>query len=104
MDQNLAMLGGLAIGIYAVVLFFVFSYNIGALGAFGRRPLENKKFFCLSLGAVVPAVGCLGSLYLTTVPLMLDQPSLLAVTMASIGLVCRHAFLKMEQYLARSGL
>ena len=104
MDQNTAMLGGLFIGIYTAILFLIFSHKIGAFAAFGRRPLENEKFICLAMAAFLPGVGCLGSLYLTTINFMLLNPILLAVLMASIGIACRHSYLGMERYLKRQGL
>jgi hypothetical protein len=103
-DENLAMLGSLCLGLALVVGFFMFSSNIGALSAFGRYPMSWRKLGLLLLAAFVPAIGTFSAMYACTLTIARANPAALAAGMAAVGWMCMRLYAQLEKWaLADAG-
>lgn len=92
MNENLGLMGALAVSMALVIGFFIFAHRTGVLAAFGRHPLSWRKIGATTVAAFMPAMGGFGSLLLSGLPGVTEYPELLAIGMAMLGWFCTRIY------------
>lgn len=99
MNENMGLNGAVIISTVLAIGFYIFSHRIGALAAFGRRPMSWRSIGALSVASFLPAVGGFGAMILSDVPGATEYPLLLAAAMAMLGWGCAKTYKMLAQFV-----